>query len=112
MPLENASVIVAVRNALDSLIVRSTSQPESVSNPPPAEAELMNILRDLSKPTAAGSDVNPEDALMRYSSNKCSATLYNANILQKHFFLKLWHRHRIFQTLVKEMGAVVEFTIM
>lgn len=65
MPVDVAAAAVALRSALDAVIVRSTSEPETVSSPPPAEAEMMNVVRELSRPGAAGSEINPQDALMR-----------------------------------------------
>lgn len=66
MPADVAAAAVALRSALEAVIVRSTSEPESVSDPPQVEAEMMDVVRELSKPQAAGSSVDPQEALMRW----------------------------------------------
>ena len=47
------SRILALRPALENLIVQATSNPESVAEPGPAESELMGVVRALSKPSAS-----------------------------------------------------------
>lgn len=68
MPIEAAVYAVALRSSLEALIVRSTSDPESIANPPPEEAEIMDLIRQLSKPEAAGSNISPQEALERFFS--------------------------------------------
>ena len=47
-----AAKIVALRPAMESLIVKATSQPESVESPSPVDSELMNVIRELSRTNA------------------------------------------------------------
>ena len=47
-----AAKIVALRPALESMAVRATENPESVTEPSNTDTELMNVVRALSKPTA------------------------------------------------------------
>ena len=39
-----AAKIVALRPAMESLIVKATSNPESVESPSPLDSELMNLI--------------------------------------------------------------------
>ena len=47
-----AAKIVALRPAMESLIVKATSDPESVEQPSPQDSELMNLIRELSRTNA------------------------------------------------------------
>ncbi len=50
--LETAAKIAALRPALEALIVKATSDPDSISEPSAQDSELMNIVRALSRPNA------------------------------------------------------------
>ncbi len=52
MEHEAAAQIVALRPALESLIVKATSDPESVENPDQLDADLTNAIRALSASNA------------------------------------------------------------
>jgi len=53
MDLAAAAHVVALRPALEALIVRATSDPESLLNIDAADMELMDLVRALSQATAA-----------------------------------------------------------
>ena len=61
MSPETAAKIVALRPALEALIVKATSDPECVTEPDPLDAELMTIVRALSKPNAARFGIKEEE---------------------------------------------------
>jgi len=48
-----AAKIVAVRPALEALIVKATSDPESLSTPDAVDMELMDVVQALSQTNAA-----------------------------------------------------------
>jgi len=48
-----AARIVAVRPALEALIVKATSDPESLAQPSPVDGEVLDVVRLLSRATAA-----------------------------------------------------------
>ena len=48
-----AAKILALRPAMEALIVRATQNPECVQNPGPQEEGLMEVIRALSRPNAA-----------------------------------------------------------
>ena len=62
MPCEVASKIVALRPALEELIVKATLDPETVSQPDEEDGELMGLIRALSKPSAARFGINDPEA--------------------------------------------------
>lgn len=47
-----AAKILALRPALEAMIVRATQNPESIQTPDPQEEQLMNVVRALSRPNA------------------------------------------------------------
>jgi len=53
MDMVSAAKVVAVRPALESLIVKATSDPESLSNSDPVDMELIDVVRALSQAKAA-----------------------------------------------------------
>jgi len=57
-----AAKIVAVRPALEALIVKATSDPESLAEADPVDAELIDVVRVLSRSTAAQHSVLNTDA--------------------------------------------------
>jgi ATP-dependent RNA helicase A len=48
-----AAHVVALRPALEALMVKATTDPASLEEPQDLDAELMTIVRALSKPNAA-----------------------------------------------------------
>ena len=48
-----AAKILALRPAMEALIVRATQSPDCVQNPGPQEEGLMEVVRALSRPNAA-----------------------------------------------------------
>ncbi|XP_069122246.1 ATP-dependent RNA helicase A protein-like [Argopecten irradians] len=52
MDYNSAAKIVALRPALEAMIVRTTSNPEGVGTPSPQEESLLSVIRGLSKPRA------------------------------------------------------------
>ena len=66
MSFSTAAKIVALRQAISNLIVQSTSDPETVLNPPVEEQELLDMVRQLSKVSATGSTTSAQEALQRY----------------------------------------------
>ncbi|XP_076801583.1 ATP-dependent RNA helicase A-like isoform X1 [Clavelina lepadiformis] len=69
MNFQTAANIVALRQGISKLIVQSTTDPETVMDPPLDEQELMDIIRQFSRITAAGSNVNPQKALQSFRSD-------------------------------------------
>jgi ATP-dependent RNA helicase A len=65
MKPETAAKIVALRPALEALIVKATSDPECVVEPEPLDAELMTVVRALSKPNAARHGIKEEERPQR-----------------------------------------------
>lgn len=65
IPVEVAASILAIRSAMEGLIVSSTSDPEAISTPSEQSEGIMKIVRALCKPSAAGSNVDPQQALLR-----------------------------------------------
>jgi len=57
-----AAKVVAVRPALETLIVKATSDPESLSEVNPFDAELIDVVQALSRATAAQHSVLSSDA--------------------------------------------------
>ena len=55
-----AAKILALRPALEALIVRATQNPESVQNPGPQEEALMSVVRALSRPNAGKFGIKEE----------------------------------------------------
>lgn len=49
---EAAAKILALRPAMEALIVRATQNPDCVQNPGPQEECLMEVIRALSRPNA------------------------------------------------------------
>ena len=49
MEHRGAAKIVALRPALEALIVKATTEPESVQEPGQLDSDLMNVVRALSK---------------------------------------------------------------
>ena len=47
-----AAQIVALRPSLEELVVKTTNNPEGVSEPEALDADLMGLIRNLSKPSA------------------------------------------------------------
>jgi len=66
MSFGTAAKIVALRQAISNLIVQSTSDPETVMNPPIEEQELLDMIRTLSKVTATGTNISAQEALQRF----------------------------------------------
>ena len=60
MSPETAGKILALRPALEALIVKATSEPENLAEPEPLDAELMTLVRALSKPTASRFGIREE----------------------------------------------------
>ncbi|XP_048744664.2 ATP-dependent RNA helicase A-like isoform X1 [Ostrea edulis] len=58
---EAAAKIVALRPALEALMVRGTNNPEGVQNPGPQEETLMSAVRSLSRPSAGRFNLRSED---------------------------------------------------
>lgn len=56
-----AAKIVALRPALEALIVRATQNPTCIQNPGPQEEQLMNVVRSLSRPNAARYGLSVEE---------------------------------------------------
>nr|KAG5703072.1 hypothetical protein BaRGS_016233 [Batillaria attramentaria]KAG5706592.1 hypothetical protein BaRGS_005662 [Batillaria attramentaria] len=52
MDVEVAAKIVALRPALEALIIRATKDPEGISQPGPQDESLMGVMRALSRPNA------------------------------------------------------------
>jgi len=66
MEMASAAKVVAVRPALESLIVKATSDPESLSDSDAVDMELIDVVRVLSQATAAQHsklDVDAADSL-------------------------------------------------
>ncbi len=61
MSHETAAKIVGLRPALEALIVKATSDPETVIEPDPMDCELMNAVRGLSKINAGKFGIKEED---------------------------------------------------
>ncbi|XP_062619282.1 ATP-dependent RNA helicase A-like isoform X1 [Saccostrea cucullata] len=61
MDYEAAAKIVALRPALEALIVRSTNNPEGIQNPGSQEESLMAAVRSLSRPNAGKFNLSSED---------------------------------------------------
>jgi hypothetical protein len=61
MEYEAAAKIVALRPALEALMVRSTNNPEGVQNPGAQEETLMSAVRSLSRPSAGRFNLSSED---------------------------------------------------
>ena len=49
MKHDTAAAIVALRPALEAMIVKATINPEGIADPDPLDAELMAVIRGLSK---------------------------------------------------------------
>lgn len=47
-----AAAIVALRPALESLVVRASKEPELIAEPTPLEEKVMNVIRQLCKVNA------------------------------------------------------------
>ena len=62
MDLAVAARIVALRPALEALIVKATSDPESLTTTDPLDNELINIVQFLSRSTAAQHSKLTDDA--------------------------------------------------
>ena len=56
-----AAGIVALRPALEAMIVGATTQPEGIAEPTPLDEQLMNLVRELSKPSAGKFGVKEEN---------------------------------------------------
>jgi len=65
MNFQFAANMIALRAAISQLIVRSTSDPESVMDPPEDDKELLEVVRAFSHVSAAGSDIPPQRALQK-----------------------------------------------
>lgn len=65
MNVETASNLVALRSAISHLVVRSTTDPESIEQPPSEDEKLLNFIREISSVSAAGSIITPSEALER-----------------------------------------------
>jgi len=67
MDVAAAAKVVAVRPALEALIVKATSDPESLTEMDPVDSELIDVVRVLSRATAAQHSVlntdEPDPAL-------------------------------------------------
>ena len=61
MSAATAASIVALRPALEALVVKATVSPESVAEPTAADTQLLNIVRTLSKANAARHGVQAGD---------------------------------------------------
>ncbi|CAH1795075.1 unnamed protein product [Owenia fusiformis] len=59
---DTAAKTIALRPALESLIVHATEDPESVAEPLPHEQKLMQVIRQLSKPSAARHELEYQGA--------------------------------------------------
>lgn len=53
MSAHTAASLVALRPALEALIVKATSEPEGIQEPSPLDSELMNLIRALSRVNSA-----------------------------------------------------------
>ncbi|XP_078490643.1 ATP-dependent RNA helicase A isoform X1 [Ciona intestinalis] len=69
MKFQTAANVVALRSAISNLIVRTTSEPELILDPPPEDQELLHIVQQLSEITAAGASVNAQEALQSFRSD-------------------------------------------
>uniref|UniRef100_H2YB31 RNA helicase n=1 Tax=Ciona savignyi TaxID=51511 RepID=H2YB31_CIOSA len=63
MKFQTAANVVALRTAISNLIVRTTSEPEFILEPPPEDQQLLEVISRLSNINAAGSNVNAQEAL-------------------------------------------------
>ena len=63
MDFSTAAKIVALRPALENVVVRSSSDPESIEGPPEEEQKLLDLITKLSHISAAGSTLDPQEAL-------------------------------------------------
>ena len=52
MPHSSAAKIVALRPAIEALIFNMTANPDTIMSPSPQDETLLNIIRELSSPTA------------------------------------------------------------
>ena len=60
MEYESAAKIVALRPALEALMVRITNNPEGIQNPGPQEETLMSAVRSLSRPRTGRFNLSSE----------------------------------------------------
>nr|XP_022341971.1 LOW QUALITY PROTEIN: ATP-dependent RNA helicase A-like [Crassostrea virginica] len=60
MEYESAAKIVALRPALEALMVRITNNPEGIQNPGPQEETLMSAVRSLSRPSTGRFNLSSE----------------------------------------------------
>ena len=60
MSSATAAKIVALRPALEALMVKATNDPSSLEEPEALDAELMTVIRALSRPNAARHGIQEE----------------------------------------------------
>nr|CAB3247813.1 ATP-dependent RNA helicase A [Phallusia mammillata] len=69
MKFETAADLVALRSAISRLVVRSTTDPETIAQPPDEDRLFLDVIKEISHVTAAGSKITASEALRSFRSD-------------------------------------------